>query len=96
MRERKHVVAVAVGQSGTDMPASWLVTKPPEAEQQKRDDRRHHGKPVQPRIVILRIGVHIKKRQNPGSRAGVAEILFDFKGEIHGHVAVLHFHVLRL
>src|ERR1035438_4145137 len=80
------------------MPASWLVTKPPMpinasvASAVSTVNQYSHG------LVWIAAFAFINV-WSPATRcAGTAQIakLFDCEGKVRGHIAVFHFHVLRL
>src|ERR1017187_5295157 len=80
------------------MPASWLVTRPPRPSSKKGKNavstanQKSHG-------FVLDTAFDFIDVWSPATRcAGAAQIakLFDFEGKVRGHIAVFHFHVLRL
>src|ERR1035441_2741405 len=80
------------------MPASWLVTRPPMpinasvASAVSTANQYSHG------LVWIAAFAFIDVWSPATHCAGAALIakLFDFEGKIHGYIAVLDFHVLRL
>src|ERR1700690_186063 len=82
------------------MPASWLVTRPPRPSSKNVANTVSTANQCNHGLVLIDASAFISKIKSPRrGRSGSCLSLkksFRFEGEIHGCVAVLDFHFLRL